>query len=189
MLFYQRKPELLKMLPQLLQQVSEFQAICSAEESVLAELNVVIEKTADNSFINSADKEGLQRWEKILGVSSPLDSTDSSRREALIARLIAKPPINMAVLKNIIETYMGVTVDIKEADHMIKVSYRGESKLADLTPMFATVYELIPADMLLDISYRYIVWNEMDSLNLDFAQLDSKAMTWSEFEKGEWVDD
>ena len=69
------------------------------------------------------------------------------------------------------------------------VSYRGESKLADLSPMFATVYELIPASMLLMIGYRYIVWSEMDSFNMSFLQLDSKTLTWSDFEKGEWVDD
>lgn len=187
MLFYERKAEPIKLLPEMIGETDEMQVICEAAGEVIDSLNRCIAETADSCFIKTASGAGLQRWEKILDVSSPLDSTEQSRREALSAKLISKPPINAAVLKNIIETYMGVEADIETVQYLIKVSYRGESKVADLAPMFATVYELIPADMLLEISYRYLIWQELDSQQLSFEQLDEKEICWSEFEKGEWI--
>ena len=189
MKFYETKADLAKLLPDVLSDIAELQAICGAAGEVIDELNVLIAKTAGNSFIKTADQEGVTRWEKILGVSSPLNSTLDSRREALSAKIISKPPINMAALKNIIETYMGIQVDIEVKEYLISVSYRGELKIADLMPLFTTVYELIPATMLLEINYRYLIWQELDGLLLDFDGLDAKNMTWQQFEKGEWADE
>lgn len=186
-MFYKTKADPIKHLPDIIAKIYEMQQICKASGGVLDELNGLIEKSADNSFIKTADQEGVSRWEKILGVSAPLDSTLQSRREALLARLISKPPINLAALKNIIETYMGVEVDIEAEGYIIKVGYRGEIKIADLTPLFSTAYELIPATMLLEISYRYLVWRELDSLLLNFNDLDAENLAWQIFEKGEWV--
>ena len=187
MMFYKTKAEPIKHLPDVAAEIYEMQQICKAAGGVLDELNGLIAKSADNSFIKTADTDGVARWEKILGVSAPLDSSLQSRREALLARLISKPPINPAVLKNIIETYMGVEVDIEAKGYLIKVSYRGEIKIADLAPLFATAYELIPATMLLEISYRYLIWRELDLLSLNFDDLDAENLTWQLFEKGEWA--
>jgi len=188
-MFYKTKAEPIKLLPDILAETDELQAVCSAAGSVIDELNGLIAKAADNSFIKYADTDGVTRWEKILGVSAPLDSTLQSRREAVLARLISKPPINLAALKNIIETYMGVEVDIEAQGYLIKVSYRGETKIADLKPLFATAYELIPAVMLLEISYRYLIWRELDAVSIDFNGLDAENMTWQQFEKGEWANE
>ncbi|MBQ4538264.1 MAG: DUF2313 domain-containing protein [Oscillospiraceae bacterium] len=187
MMFYKTKAEPIKLLPDILAETKEMQAICKALGGVLDEMNELIAKSADNSFIKIADQEGVSRWEKILGVSAPLNSVLQSRREALLARLISKPPINLAVLKNIIETYMGVEVDIETEGYFVNVSYRGEAKISDLRPLFATAYELIPAVMLLEIGYRYLIWREMDGISISFDDLDGKNLTWQLFEKGEWT--
>ena len=84
---------------------------------------------------------------------------------------------------------MGVEVDIEAQGYLIKVSYRGETKIADLKPLFATAYELIPAVMLLEISYRYLIWRELDAVSIDFNGLDAENMTWQQFEKGEWANE
>lgn len=68
-------------------------------------LHETIRKGVDNKSVAHADLQGIQRWEKILGLSSPINSTLEARRDAVRAKLMTKPPINLGTLYGIIETY------------------------------------------------------------------------------------
>lgn len=186
-MFYDAKSDYLAKLPERLREVVEFSVLADAVNPEIDRLNSAIARMAANKAILTADSDGLLRWEKILGVSTPLGSTLQARREALVARLMTKPPINLKVLRGIIEAYMGLKVDIFTDDYFVKVRYRGESRIKDIVPLYATVYEIIPACMLLDIAYKYLVWNELDSLAMDFDSLDAVGADWETFEKGEWI--
>ena len=188
MRFYERRSDLASLLPDRLGEVYELAVICAAAGQRIDEANLLISKAVDNNFITTADIDGILRWESILGVSSPLDQTMQARRDALISKLITRPPINLAVLKNIIQAYMGLEVELSVDGYTVKASYRGQSRLEDLTPLFVTVNQAIPADMLFEIKYRYLVWQEFDGLELDFDGLDAQNAVWDGFEKGEWID-
>lgn len=186
-MFYDAKSDFIGKLPERLREVVEFSALADAVNPELDRLNSAIARMAANKAILTADSDGLLRWEKILGVSTPMNSTLQARREALVARLMTKPPINLKVLRGIIEAYMGLVVDIFTEGYFVRVRYRGESRIKDLVPLYATAYEIIPACMLLDIAYKYLVWEELDSLAMDFDALDAVGADWETFEKGEWI--
>ena len=82
---------------------------------------------------------------------------------------------------------MGLGVDISVQDFVIKIRYRGESRVADLNPLYATAYETIPANLLLDIAYHYVTWDELDAQLMTFDQLDAKNLTLTQLERGEWI--
>lgn len=174
-------------LPDFLAEVEEFEALNQAVNAQEDGLNHRIESLVEDKYVATATESGILRWEKILGVSTPLNSTLQARREALKSKKMTKPPINLIVLKDIIETYMGIPVDISITGFEIKVFYRGVSKIADLTPLYVTIYNTIPANLLFSINYRYLTWEELDRLNMKFDQLDSKKITWDVFERGEWI--
>ena len=186
-MFYDAKSDYLGKLPERLREVVEFSALADAVNPEMDRLKSAIASMAANKAILTANSDGLLRWERMLGVSTPMNSTLQARREALVARLMTKPPINLKVLRGIIEAYMGLEVDIFADGHFVRVRYRGESRIKDLIPLYSTAYEIIPACMLLDISYRYLIWEEMDSLMKSFDALDAIAVNWEEFEKGEWI--
>lgn len=186
-MFYDAPADFLSALPERLQRIREFQILNDAVGPRLDEINAVIGQLVSHASISTADETGVLRWEKILGVSTPLNSTLTARREALRARLMTKPPINLVTLKNIIEAYMGVGVEISIAEFIVRVVYRGTSRVADLTPLFVTVYETIPADLIVSIAYKYLVWDELDAQELTFDQLDALSLNWNEFERGEWI--
>lgn len=175
------------LLPELFQGVVEIDALANCVNIQINKLSARIKTAVKNKSVLEADEHGIERWEKILGVSAPLDGTLKSRREALLARLASKPPISVSALKEIIEKYMGVPVDISVKDYVIRVTYRGESKAADLAPLYSTLYEMIPANLILEIAYLYLTWTELEAQSLTFAALDAKGMNWSEFERGEWI--
>ncbi len=187
MLFFEIEAEPIELLPERLRTVAEFIHICNAAGSELDKGNKLIANAVSNSFIATADDSGLLRWEKILNIFTPLYSTIEARREAVLAKLITKPPINTAFLKSIIEAYMGVAVEITVSGYHITVNYRGESRAADITPLFVTIYDIIPANMTVSISYKYLVWGEVDAQALTWDSLDEMGLSWDEFEKGEWI--
>ena len=98
-MFYDAKANTLAMLPERLQSILEFQAIAGAADPELDGLNGAIGLLAASASVSTASGDGLLRWEKILGVSAPINSTDEARRQALRARLMTKPPINLTTLR------------------------------------------------------------------------------------------
>ncbi|WMJ82734.1 putative phage tail protein [Oscillospiraceae bacterium LTW-04] len=186
-MFYNTPADFLSHLPERLQSVTEFAALAGVVNPELDETNAAVAVMVANAAISTADAVGLSRWEAILGVSAPLNGTLKSRREALMARLKTKPPINLETLRGIIETYMGVSVEIGLADSVVSVVYRGTARVADLRPLYATLYETIPAILLVQIAYKYLVWNELDAQGLTFSALDTKDFDWITLERGEWI--
>ena len=186
-MFYNIPADFLSRLPERLQGVAEFCALADAVNPELDELNAAVGLLVANTAILSSDAAGVLRWEKMLGVSTPLNSALQTRKNALVARLMTKPPINLNTLREIIEAYMGVPVAISVADAIVTVRYRGTSRIADLTPLYATIYETIPSSLLVRIAYQYVIWAELDAQALSFDALDALGLDWTEFERGEWI--
>ena len=187
MLFFERKQKLSSLLPEKLAEVYELDEICKAIGKEIDAASEKIAAVSCNAFITSAFENGMTRWEQIAGIYSPLNSSLSARRDALVAKLMTKAPINLAVLKGIVEAYMGLEIEIEVSGFYIHIRYRGESRIADLTPLYVTMNEIIPANMIAEIAYKYLIWSELDSLAISFSELDSEQITWADFEKGEWI--
>lgn len=186
-MFYDEKADYKAFLQDCFQDVAEITALAGCINSQVDRLSQRIRAEVGNKSIEYADERGVARWESILSVSSPLTGSLKSRKEALKAKLMTKPPINLKSLKGIIEAYLGLAVDLSIVNYRVLAQYRGESKIKDISPLYATVYEIIPANLLLEISYRYMIWNELDAQQLLFDGLDAKSMSMDVFERGEWV--
>lgn len=186
-MFYDNKADYKSYLIDKLQDVVEIDAIATAVNIQIDKLQDVVKQMVLNKSVFTCDESGAQRWERLLGVSSPLNSTLQARRDALKAKLMTKPPINLRTLQAVIEAYMGLSVDISVQDFIITVKYRGESRIADIAPLYATAYEMIPANLLMDIAYLYLTWDELDAQAITFDQLDAKNLTMTDFERGEWI--
>lgn len=187
MMFYNTPADFLSRLPERLQGVTEFSALAGAVNPELDAVNAAAGAMTANTRISTASAAGLARWEAMLGVSTPLNDSLKARREALKARLMTKPPINLKTLEGIIEAYMGVQVEISVKDSVVSVVYRGTSQVEDLTPLFATMYETVPASLIVQIAYKYLIWRELDAQGLTFASLNALALTWDTLERGEWI--
>lgn len=176
-MFYDDRADYKSFLPDIYQNVLEIDAVAKSVNIQIDELSARIKKEiVENHLVSEADEAGIYRWESILGVTTPLNSTLKARRDALLARLRSQPPINMKTLKNMIESYMGIEVDITVQNHVIQVRYRGESKVPDLTPLYQTLYETVPASLVVDIAYGWVTWGEIMAAGLTWGDL--KKRTW-----------
>ncbi|QAT48598.1 DUF2313 domain-containing protein [Caproiciproducens sp. NJN-50] len=186
-MFYDEQSNYLNQLPERLQGIVEVNAIAGSVDFEIDKLSAAVKKAVNNKFPSTADEDGCARWEKILSLSAPLNGTLQARRDAIRAKIITKPPINLMVLKSIVEAYMGLEVDVSLDGYQVHIKYRGESRIADLNPLYATMWKTIPANMLVDIAYLYTIWDELDAQSLTFDELDAKNLTMNAFEKGEWI--
>ena len=181
MLWWDSQSDYASFLPKMWDQIEEVAAIAQAVNPEIDNIKGELRRLVYNRFPQAADEEGIARWEKLLGVSSPLNSSLKARREAVLAKLRTKPPINLITLKEIIEAYMGVTVEIYLDGYTVKVRYRGESRIADLAPLYATAYEAIPANLILEIAYAYVTWGEVLSKSWETA----KQGSWDQLRRGD----
>lgn len=111
--FYEVPANYMKLLPEVFQGIKEFELLAEIINPYLDELNAILKRYTDNSNVLYADEEGIARWEKILAVSPPIGGTLEDRRNACLAKLRSRGIINLDTLRNVVETYLGVPVDIE----------------------------------------------------------------------------
>lgn len=181
-MFYDHVSDYKSYLIDKLQNVVEIDAIAGAVNIQLDKLQDAVKQMVLDKSVSACNEAGAARWESLLGVSSPLNSSLQARRDALKAKLMTKPPINVNALRSVIEAYMGLEVDISVEGFVIKIRYRGESRIADLDPLKATAYDMIPANLLMDIAYLYATWGEVKEAYPTWGNLQIK--TWDRIHKG-----
>lgn len=181
-MFYDDESDYLNQLPEALQGIVEVNAVAGTVDFEIDKLSALIKKYVNNKSPSNADEDGCAHWEKILNLSAPLNGTLQARRDAIRAKLMSQPPINLSTLKAIVEAYMGLTVDITLDGYQVHIKYRGESRIADLNPLYVTMWDLIPANMLIDIAYLYVTWGEVKSAYPTWG--DVKLKTWEQIHKG-----
>ena len=185
--FYQQPSDYLSCVPEFWRRLPQIQAIAGA---CCQELDRRLERAGriiDNRFPSTVNEEGAARWEQLLGLTTPRDGTLQGRRDQIRACLMSKPPINLRALEVIIEAYMGVQVQMEVENYLLSITYRGEIRQKDLAPLMETLYRLIPAKLLVQIAYAYLIWDELDQQNLTWDQLDAKGLSVEELEMGTWV--
>lgn len=187
MMFYQQPVDFLSLLPPIVGQTEEFRQIAGQVNGYFDLLHQSVQRMAENRILALCDEQGLARWEKIAHIQWPIEPTLQARRDAVQARLMAQPPINLQTVKRVLEAFLGVPVDLQVSGFIVRVGYRGTSLLEDLSPLYALLYELLPANLVMEIYYQYLTWGELDGQQLDFSQLDALALSLSEFERGEWI--
>lgn len=165
-------------LPDVLKDIIQFKA---TGESIDIELDTYyegIQQLLNNGFVDTSTLEVVKRWEKIFEINNPIDADLQSRRNAIKAKMIGQPPINISTLKDYTETYLGVPVNIviHENPYVIKMQYKGITELPDMSPYYAAIYNLVPANIQVLINYAFRTWRSLK--NSTWQQL--KLKTWYE---------
>ena len=192
--FYEIPADYVSHLPEVLQDMEDIQLMAKIINPYLDALNGKIKRIVDNKTVTFA-AEGISRWEQILGVSPPIGGTLEDRRNACLAKLRARGVINLDTLRRVVETYLGVPVEIemwwdaqeltwqqvqeqykswhnasrrKWGDfyrqgepYVIYIYYRGTTKIPDLAPLYEMLYELIPANLIIKVLYKFQTWGEV----------------------------
>lgn len=163
-------------VPEFLREIIEIKALGNAIQISMAKFYDAMDGLVNDQYPDTMSVVIVERWEKILNLSTPINGSLESRRQAIKAKLLTKPPINLQTLKAVIEAYLGVGVNcsLLEKPYTINVTYRGLTSIPDLEPLYQTIYELIPANMALEIAYAYIKWQEILEMQKTWEKVKEK---------------
>lgn len=82
-------------LPPFLREYKELRAVTDAENPEFTRLYTAAERVLRNEFIETADEEGVTRFEKLLGILPSKDDTLESRRARVYSRWFTELPYTL----------------------------------------------------------------------------------------------
>lgn len=66
--------------------------------------------------------------------------------------------------------------------YVIHIYYKGVSKLPDLAPLYEMLYDLIPANLVVKVMYKYQTWGEVQAKYGSWGQL--RGQSWNALRMG-----
>lgn len=153
----------LEYLPEVFHDLLEIKILAGVIDLDMTNYYSQLRQFVDNQFIFTSDLETIKRWEEIFNLTSPIKDDLQSRRQAVRAKMMSQPPINLETLQRITEAYLGVEVVIEPhlEPYVIRITYKGLEQLPDLQPYFNSIYNIIPANVKLIMEYAFQTWKSV----------------------------
>lgn len=144
--------KLIEYMPLFLQDVREFQEIFKVEDKELDSLKEQIENVLKEIIVNTAEKYGLDRYEKIYNIQNT--TTDiATRRFNILSKINNRLPYSVNWLINKLNNTIGENNYILEVDHnnyTIKIQIISEFKqIAQLLKI--DLREQLPANLIINV--------------------------------------
>ncbi|MCI8610008.1 MAG: DUF2313 domain-containing protein [Firmicutes bacterium] len=119
--------KLIEYLPEFLRAFREFRFLTDKEQAQAKELWLALEKLWNNQYIETLDEDGCKRWETILKLRHPKDSSLKERRSGILSKMAEQRPFTMRTLKNTLTTLCGegnFHVELLPADYALRIKVR-----------------------------------------------------------------
>lgn len=185
------KADLMKSyVPDYLKEAQSYKVILEAEGPELDAIETNLADVLKQFYVETATEEGLSRWEEFVGLSSYAGKPLDQRRSRIISKLRGMGTVTINLIKNVAESYDGGTVEVTEQPELYQITItfvdtRGVPP--NIEDLKEAIEEIIPAHLGVVYQYRYLIWDELDALNLTWDELDALNLTWDEFETGGWL--
>lgn len=137
----------------------------------------------DQVYVSTATW-GLDTWEYELALDKTED-LPAERRNRIISRLRGTGTATTQVVKNVVESYEKGTVEVIE-DHngyTIYIKFVNTGGIPpNLTALKSALRAVVPAHLEIGYKFKYLLWGELDSLQLTWEEIDNMNMTWAQWE-------
>lgn len=155
------RKKLFDYLPPVLQDVLEFQWIMAAGQERMDHFQTRVDAVFDNQFIDTAQEEGIKRYESILGLYPKTTDTLQERRIRIKARMNETLPFTIRRLEALLESLCGSErgrdweCELFHNEYYIRigVGLRAKNNEDDVWQMLRRI---LPANLLTDL---YIIYN------------------------------
>ncbi|MDI9469036.1 MAG: DUF2313 domain-containing protein [Bacillota bacterium] len=146
-------PDLELYLPDFLRE--DYKPILQAQQPELAEWCALMQRITANRNVDTADEEGIEIWERILGINPKGTDTLEDRRFRIRTRLFENLPYTMTKLRETLDSLAGpgmYTIQLTGYELTIRVSLRSENSYNDVQTYLNRV---LPANIAIDLSLLY----------------------------------
>ena len=164
-----------KYLPEFIGGIKEFQEIDKTYSLELDELREKLQQLQDNQFIESANSEGLSRYEKMLSI--PYAEDVATRRFNILNKYNSTIPFTTAWLTNILNATIGrgeFLIDLDYSTYTLTISVLA-SKEHLIETLYKDLRKKIPCNLVLNIttlapvevdSYAGVYIRTADTINI-----------------------
>lgn len=170
---------LIDYLPPVIKDVREYQAIMTdGEQAEVSALWDAADAAFNDQFINSATLNGVERWEKILGIKPKGTDILDARKFRILSRLNEQLPYTLPVLKNMLQSLCGedgYSVEVQNELYALKVKIALVAK-SNFDDVDVLLKRVVPANMIIELQLKYNTWGTLKEFTWGFL----KTKTWKE---------
>ena len=165
-------------LPEALKDVRELDAIMSAETGEIEDLWRACEDCMNDQFISEATKNGIERREKMLGITPFATDTLDDRRFRVLSRYIEDIPYTRKSLINMLTSLCGeggyqLVISTGTFSVSVKVALTAKKQVDSVRELLERI---LPYNMAFSVTLLYNTWEQIKRLT--WGEL--KLLTWNE---------
>lgn len=148
---------LIAYLPPFMQEYTQMQGIFAAEQTEIETLWADCEDVFDDQFVNDATVNGVQRWEKILGINPKGSDTLDERKFRILVKLNEQLPYTFTTLNEQLTSLCGadgynLTLNANAYILTVKVNLSNKNNFADVQELLERV---VPANIVMTLELIY----------------------------------
>lgn len=148
---------LIEYLPPYLQNYSELRAITDTEQPEIELVNKAIDLVLSESFVESLDEYGCERWEKMLKIAIKPTDTLEIRRFQILSKMLQDLPYTIRRLHEVLARLCGdkyYNVILNHNEYFLQIWIEVESH-EKREIVIDTVKRMIPANLILNVQINY----------------------------------
>lgn len=166
--------------PQVIQAISEFQAIIDSEYPEFEELARGNERVISDAYLLTMTEDRVEEWENMLGIQPLDDSTVEDRRETVIARIRGQGKLNTEMINVIVGTFTGGTANswINNGTLYVEITPPPGAKQYKFENVEQELTKAIPAHLGFKVSRNYHTWKDIKDNFATWGDVKSTFETW-----------
>ncbi|KNY26315.1 putative phage tail protein [Pseudobacteroides cellulosolvens] len=178
-----------KYLPNEFNEILEIDSILQAESPEFEDINDSKEDIKNEMFIDTATNYGLNRWEKnILNINPKSDTNLNDRRGTIKSYLIGLNKLNATRIQELAQAFNYGQINVGLLNSTLVITFLDYySPPSEYSDFYNYIVTRKPAHLGLEIQFKTINWNNVESLNLTWDQIENLNLTWTEIEEGSWT--
>ncbi len=175
--------------PQYYETSRVFKSYLQAAGPELDQFKQGVNEVLDQWFARKAGW-GLDRWEEELGLINYAGKPDNQRQDRIISKIRGVGTVTIQLVKAACEAYDGGAVEVTEQPELYQFTVEFVDTYGippNLDDLKAAIEEIKPAHLAVFYKFRYLLWEDLDAVNITWDQQDAKALTWENYETGGWL--
>lgn len=168
--------------PQVIQAILEFNAIIGVESPEIQSVSDGVQNVIDNAYLLTMGKERIEQWENMLGIHPLENSTESDRRDTIIARIRGQGKLNSELINIIVGTFTGGTANswIKDNVLYVEITPPPNNKQYRFENVEQELAKKVPAHMGFKVDRNYYTWKEIKNTFDTWGDVKESCSQWED---------
>ena len=168
--------------PQIIQAITEFQAIIDGEYPEIESIVDSTENVLNDAYLIGMSEDRIKQWETMLGIKPIAGSSVSDRRETIIARIRGQGKLNTELINIIVGTFTGGTATswVKDGVLYVEITPPPNNKQYQFLNVEQELKNKVPAHLGLQVSRNYYTWEEIENTCRTWADVESRFGKWED---------